>query len=105
MVRVSPAKLRPWSELTAKMVMGVVPGLVRSGKRPPFWSVWLSALQESRVAIAKIASDYDCLAHSKRILRWAKSGNLKFFLLILLFFPLLFQHLSRKKGQNAQKKD
>ena len=29
MVRVSsPAKLRPWSELTAKMVMGVVPGLV-----------------------------------------------------------------------------
>ena len=27
MVRVSsPAKLRPWSELTAKMVMGVVPG-------------------------------------------------------------------------------
>ena len=28
MVRVSsPAKLRPWSELTAKMVMGVVPGL------------------------------------------------------------------------------
>ena len=32
MVRVSsPAKLRPWSELTAKMVMGVVPGLVISG--------------------------------------------------------------------------
>ena len=31
MVRVSsPAKLRPWSELTAKMVMGVVPGLVKS---------------------------------------------------------------------------
>ena len=29
MVRVSsPAKLRPWSELTAKLVMGVVPGLV-----------------------------------------------------------------------------
>ena len=29
MVRVSsPAKLRPWSELTAKMVMGVFPGLV-----------------------------------------------------------------------------
>ena len=29
MVRVSPpAKLRPWSELTAKMVVGVVPGLV-----------------------------------------------------------------------------
>ena len=29
MVRVSsPAELRPWSELTAKMVMGVVPGLV-----------------------------------------------------------------------------
>ena len=29
MVRVSsPAKLRPWSELSAKMVMGVVPGLV-----------------------------------------------------------------------------
>ena len=29
MVRVSsPTKLRPWSELTAKMVMGVVPGLV-----------------------------------------------------------------------------
>ena len=29
MVRVSsPAKLRPWSELIAKMVMGVVPGLV-----------------------------------------------------------------------------
>ena len=29
MVRVSsPAKLRLWSELTAKMVMGVVPGLV-----------------------------------------------------------------------------
>ena len=29
MVRVStPAKLRPCSELTAKMVMGVVPGLV-----------------------------------------------------------------------------
>ena len=34
MVRVSsPAKLRPWSELTAKMVMGVVPGLV--SKRKP----------------------------------------------------------------------
>ena len=32
MVRVSsPAKLRPWSELTAKMVMGVVPGLVIHG--------------------------------------------------------------------------
>ena len=32
MVRVSsPAKLRPWSELTAKMVMGVVPGLVNQG--------------------------------------------------------------------------
>ena len=30
MVRVSsPAKLRPWSELTARMVMGVVPGLVK----------------------------------------------------------------------------
>ena len=30
MVRVSfSAKLRPWSELTAKMVMGVVPGLVK----------------------------------------------------------------------------
>ena len=30
MVRVSsPAKLRPWSELTAKMVMGVVPGLAK----------------------------------------------------------------------------
>ena len=29
MVRVSsPAKLRPWSELTAEMVMGVVPALV-----------------------------------------------------------------------------
>ena len=29
MVRVSsPAKLRPWSELTDKIVMGVVPGLV-----------------------------------------------------------------------------
>ena len=29
MVRVSsPAKLRPWSEFTAKMVMGVVPVLV-----------------------------------------------------------------------------
>ena len=29
MVRVSsPAKLRPWSELIAEMVMGVVPGLV-----------------------------------------------------------------------------
>ena len=31
MVRVSSlAKLRPWSELTAEMVMGVVPGLVIS---------------------------------------------------------------------------
>ena len=31
MVRVSsPAKLRPWSELIAKMVMGVAPGLVKS---------------------------------------------------------------------------
>ena len=31
MVRVSsPAKLRPWSELTAKMVRGVVPGLVKA---------------------------------------------------------------------------
>ena len=26
----SPAKLRPWSELIAKMVMGVVPGLVNN---------------------------------------------------------------------------
>ena len=34
MVRVSsPAKLRPWSEVTAKMVMGVVPGLVKTGNR------------------------------------------------------------------------
>ena len=34
MVRVSsPAKLRPWSELTAKMVMGVVPGLANSAKQ------------------------------------------------------------------------
>ena len=33
MVRASsPAKLRPWSELTAKMVMGVVPGLVNTPK-------------------------------------------------------------------------
>ena len=33
MVRASsPAKLRPWSELTAKMVMRVVPGLVIYGK-------------------------------------------------------------------------
>ena len=32
MVRVSlPGELRPWSELTAKMVMGVVPGLVKNG--------------------------------------------------------------------------
>ena len=31
MVRVSsPAKLRPWSGLTTKMVMGVVPGLVKN---------------------------------------------------------------------------
>ena len=31
MVRVSsPAKLRPWSELIAKLVMGVFPGLVKS---------------------------------------------------------------------------
>ena len=36
MVRVSsPAKLRPWSELAAKMVMGVVPGLVRHPTSPP----------------------------------------------------------------------
>ena len=35
MVRVSsPAKLRPWSELTAKMVMGVVPALVRCSAAP-----------------------------------------------------------------------
>ena len=34
MVRVSsPAKLRPWSELTAKMVMGVAPGLVNRGQK------------------------------------------------------------------------
>ena len=34
MVRVSfPAKLRPWSELAAKLVMGVVPGLVSDGHR------------------------------------------------------------------------
>ena len=34
MVRASsPAKLRPWSELTAKMVMGVVPGLVRNPEK------------------------------------------------------------------------
>ena len=37
MVRVSsPAKLRPWSELIAKMVMGVVPGLaILELKRKP----------------------------------------------------------------------
>ena len=35
MVRVSsPAKLRPWSELTAKMVMGVVPGLLTNAFGP-----------------------------------------------------------------------
>ena len=35
MVRVSsPAKLRPWSGFTAKMVMGVVPGLVILGRGP-----------------------------------------------------------------------
>ena len=34
MVRLSsPAKLRPWSEFTAKMVMGVVPGLVNHSLR------------------------------------------------------------------------
>ena len=38
MVRVSsPAKLRPWSELTAKMVMGVVPELVISAKRRAYF--------------------------------------------------------------------
>ena len=37
MVRVSsPAKLRPWSELTAKMVMGVLPGLVIKDPESPF---------------------------------------------------------------------
>ena len=40
MVRVSClAKLRPWSELTAKMVMGVVPGLVIY--RLLFWALYL----------------------------------------------------------------
>ena len=38
MVRVSsPAKLRPGSELTAKMVMGVVPGLVINRKDVAAW--------------------------------------------------------------------
>ena len=37
MVRVSsPAKLRPWSESTAKMVMGVVPGLVNNSQGVSF---------------------------------------------------------------------
>ena len=45
MVRVSsPAKLRPWSELIAKMEMGVVPGLVNyDGELPPKkrdWATW-----------------------------------------------------------------
>ena len=45
MVRVSsPAKLRPWSELIAKMVMGVVPGVGHLGKHstissPPDWNL------------------------------------------------------------------
>ena len=45
MVRVSsPAKLRPWSELTAKMVMGVVPGLV-SLRAVPIWEELLPDLR------------------------------------------------------------
>ena len=46
MVRVSsPAKLRPWSELTAKMVMGVVPGLVIfSDFKMHFWGFGVSGL-------------------------------------------------------------
>ena len=38
----SPARLRPWSELTAKMVMGVVPGALtrRVSRRLVFESFW-----------------------------------------------------------------
>ena len=45
MVRVSsPAKLRPWSELTAKMVMGVVPGLITN------LSFTINCVQTRRIA-------------------------------------------------------
>ena len=38
MVRVSsPAKLRPWSELIAKVMMGVVPGLVNYRQRKNYF--------------------------------------------------------------------
>ena len=46
MVRVSsPAKLRPWSELTAKMVMGVVPGLVKCLVATLIPAFWMPKLQ------------------------------------------------------------
>ena len=45
----SPAKLRPWFELTAKMVMGVVPGLVNCHLRGVSRVVWTSnTLSHSR---------------------------------------------------------
>ena len=58
MVRVSsPAKLRPWSELTAKMVMGVVPGLVNLGCGDEISSrTWHSA-EEPRERAARLQSE------------------------------------------------
>ena len=73
MVRVSsPAKLRPWSESTAKMVMGVVPGLVhtfaescdRSGRRVAILfksirsEVDLSLLRACAVSASRLGSQH-----------------------------------------------
>ena len=73
MVRASsPAKLRPWSELTAKMVMGVVPGLVTSGQTQRilqgyFVESLLGGLNElsqklDRVFEARLVSAFDARA-------------------------------------------
>ena len=56
MVRVSsPAKLRPWSELTAKMVMGVVPGLVS----PVLWNCILGCPSGVRRVWCSIREPHD----------------------------------------------
>ena len=61
MVRVSsPAKLRPWSELTAKIVMGVVPGLVTNvyfwGDNVYFWEIRFIFLGFSKILFFGIFS-------------------------------------------------
>ena len=70
MVRVSsPAKLRPWSELTAKMVMRVVPGLVITGRLGDFTMEMNGGSAASYLSTSRAPFVSLCFVFSKRIWR------------------------------------